>query len=201
MLLATSVLLLQFVAIPGIALPAIAEATNSNATAVAPEKSEATSLIAAAEPDPNVTYTLGRLTLEPVTPATAAEPAAFTPAPVISTSAAIENDRRWQRRQKQIWIGLAIAQSSAAMFDAWSTRQVISSGAGYELNPMLRPFAGNGSLYAAIQVAPLVLDYVGHRMLMSHHRWARDTWWIPQAVGTAVSLAGGVNNVGVMNAR
>jgi hypothetical protein len=200
MLLATTALLLQFVAAPGIALPAMTETTNSNATAVAPEKSEATSLVAAAEPDANVTYMPGRLTLEPVTPA-AAEPAALTPTPVISSSAAIEKDRRWQRRQKQIWMGLAIAQSSAAMFDAGSTRQVISSGAGYELNPMLRPFAGNGSLYAAIQVAPLVLDYVGHRMLMSHHRWARDTWWIPQAVGTVVSVAGGVNNVGVLNAR
>jgi hypothetical protein len=200
MLLATTALLLQFVALPGIALPAVAQMTASNATAVASEKSETTSLVATAEPDPNITYTPGRLTLEPVTPTTA-EPAAFTPAPVIPSSAAIEKDRRWQRRQKQIWMGLAIAQSSAAMFDAWSTRQVISSGAGYELNPMLRPFAGNSSLYAAIQVAPLVLDYVGHRMLMSHHRWARDTWWIPQAVGTAVSVAGGINNVGVINAR
>jgi hypothetical protein len=95
MLLATSILLLQLVAIPGIALPAIAEATNSNATAVAPEKSDATSLIAAAEPDPNVTYTPGRLTLEPVMPVATAEPGAFAPAPLISTSAAIEKDRRW----------------------------------------------------------------------------------------------------------
>ena len=33
---------------------------------------------------------------------------------------------------------------------------------------MLRPFAANDSLYAAIQVGPLLLDYVGRRMMMSH---------------------------------
>ncbi len=39
-----------------------------------------------------------------------------------------------------------------------------SPGTGaQELNPMLRPFAGNASLYAAIQVAPLLMDYAGKK--------------------------------------
>jgi hypothetical protein len=58
------------------------------------------------------------------------------------------------RRRK--WLALSIAQHSAATFDAWSTRQAISTGQYRELNPALRPFAGNASLYAAIQVGPLL---------------------------------------------
>jgi hypothetical protein len=94
-------------------------------------------------------------------------------------------------------MGLAIAQHSAAAFDAWSTRRAISSGRAQELNPMLKPFAGNASIYAATQVGPTVLDYVGRRMLNSRHGWMRHTWWLPQVLGTAASLAGGVHNLGV----
>jgi len=60
------------------------------------------------------------------------------------------------------------------------------SGAGRELNPMLRPFAGNASLYAAIQVGPLVLDYVARRMMTSDHGWLRHTWWLPQTLARHV---------------
>jgi len=44
-------------------------------------------------------------------------------------------------RQKKLWYGLTIASSSAAGFDAWSTRRAISGGYGTEANPMLAPFA------------------------------------------------------------
>jgi hypothetical protein len=60
----------------------------------------------------------------------------------------------------------------------------------------LRPFAENASLYAAIQVGPLVLDYVGKRMMTSQHGWLRHTWWIPQALSTAISLGSGAHNLG-----
>ena len=60
---------------------------------------------------------------------------------------------------------------------------------------MLRPFAGNASLYAAIQVGPLVLDYVARRMMTSDHGWLRHTWWLPQTLGTAMSFASGVHNL------
>jgi hypothetical protein len=220
MFLATTALLLQFLvlAVPNQALPTTAEAANYSAAPVAAsvqpdaKPSDATAeniaptpdnLSAAAEPEPNVAYMPGRLIPErvmPVTPAAPAQPAAFTVAAPALSIATEEKERRWEQRQKRIWLALDVTQSSAAAFDAWSTREVIASGQGQELNPMLRPFAGNDSLYAAIQVAPLMLDYIGHRMMMSHHSWARHTWWVPQAVGTAVSLAGGVNNLGVHSA-
>ena len=62
---------------------------------------------------------------------------------------------------------------------------------------MLKPFAGNNSIYAAVQVAPTLLDYVGRRMMTSRHAVLRHTWWLPQVLGTAASLAGGVHNLGV----
>jgi hypothetical protein len=102
---------------------------------------------------------------------------------------------REERRRNREWLALAIAQHSAATFDAWSTRRAVSSGGGVEANPFLRPFAGNGSLYAAIQVGPVVLDYVGRRMMHSEHPWMRHTWWAPEAVGTALSLVSGVHNL------
>ena len=97
----------------------------------------------------------------------------------------------------RMWLALSLAQHSAATFDAWSTRHAISSGTARELNPMLRPFAGNASLYAAIQVGPILLDYLGRRMMNSRSGWARNTWWVPQSVGTAVSLVSGVHNLKV----
>jgi hypothetical protein len=48
-------------------------------------------------------------------------------------------------------------------FDAWSTPQAISAGQYRELNPALRPFVGNASLYAAIR--PLAFDYLDRRMM------------------------------------
>jgi len=103
--------------------------------------------------------------------------------------------RRQEERRKHEWLALAIAGHSAAAFDAWTTRRALSSGKAYEANPFMRPFAGNGSIYAAIQVSPLVLDYVSRRMMHSEHRWMRRTWWVPSVVGTALSVASGVNNL------
>ena len=62
---------------------------------------------------------------------------------------------------------------------------------------MLRPFAGNGSLYAIVQAGPIVFDYLGRRMMTSQHHWVRRTWWISQAVSTAMSLASGAHNLSV----
>ena len=62
---------------------------------------------------------------------------------------------------------------------------------------MLRPFAGNGSLYAVVQVSPLLFDYVGRRMMTSQHSWIRRAWWVPQAVNTIVLLASGAHNLSV----
>jgi hypothetical protein len=104
---------------------------------------------------------------------------------------------RSEKRRRHEWLALTITQHSAATFDAWSTRRVISSGQGQELNPMLRPFAGNASLYAVIQVVPVLFDYLGRRMMTSHRGWARRTWWVPQAVSTTASLASGAYNLSI----
>ncbi len=106
----------------------------------------------------------------------------------------VEGERKPNRR---LWLGLAIAQHGAAAFDTWSTRRVIASGQGKELNPFLRPFAGSGALYAAMQVTPGVLDLIGSRMMTSRRPWLRRLWWLPQTASTAVSLGSGVHNLGV----
>ena len=93
------------------------------------------------------------------------------------------------------WLALTIAQHGAAMFDAWSTRRDISTGYYHEVNPSLRPFAGNTSFYAAIQVGPLVFDYLGRRMMTSQHGWLKRTWWIPQALSAAMSIRSGAHNL------
>jgi hypothetical protein len=97
-------------------------------------------------------------------------------------------------RQRKIWYGLVAASSGAAAFDAWTTRRAISGNYGVEGDPLLRPFAHSNAIYAATQVSPAILDYVGHRMMTSHHEWMRKMWWVPQVAGTSFSLGAGVHN-------
>jgi len=104
-------------------------------------------------------------------------------------------------RQKKVWYALTVASSGAAAFDAWSTRRAISGGYGTESNPLLRPFSHSGALYAATQVSPLVMDYIGRRMMTSRHTVLRRLWWLPQTAGTGMSLFAGVHNVGVVPAQ
>jgi hypothetical protein len=104
---------------------------------------------------------------------------------------------RYERPSQRLWLTLSVAQYGAATFDAWSTRRAISSGQGQEQNLLLKPFAGNASLYAAIQVGPTLLDYLGRQMMRSQQVWARHAWWLPQALGTALSLASAAHNLGV----
>jgi hypothetical protein len=65
------------------------------------------------------------------------------------------------------------------------------------MNPILRPFAGNASLYGVIQVGPGLFDYLGRRMMTSQHGWVRRTWWIPQTVSSVVFLASGAHNLSI----
>ncbi len=99
------------------------------------------------------------------------------------------------RRKQMMWKGLAIASSGAATFDAWSTRRAITTSGAVELNPMLRPFAGNASLYAAIQVGPALMDFAGKKMMYSRHSWVRRMWWIPQSASFASSIFCGAHNL------
>ncbi|HEY1924958.1 MAG TPA: hypothetical protein VGG58_06875 [Candidatus Acidoferrum sp.] len=96
--------------------------------------------------------------------------------------------------QRKLWYTLAFTGSSAAVFDAWSTRRAISGAYGVEGNPMLRPFSHSNAMYAATQVSPLVMDFIGKRMMTSRHHWMRSLWWLPQSAGTSVSVYAGVHN-------
>ena len=164
----------------------------------------------------STSYAPGRLVAEPITPLNSAvsadaaanadpSPAALEPTPLISSYRPVYGppvravSDRWQKRE---WLALSIAAHSAAGFDAWTTRKVLSNVPGaQEMNPLLRPFAGNASMYAAVQVAPTILDYVSRRMMNSRYDVLRHTWWLPQAVSAVVSVASGVHNIGVYNSR
>jgi hypothetical protein len=97
-------------------------------------------------------------------------------------------------RKRKIWYGLMAASHGAAAFDAWTTRRAISGGYGVEGDPLQRPFAHSGAIYATTQVTPLIMDYVGHRMMRSSHPWMRRMWWVPQAASGSVSLGAGIHN-------
>jgi len=101
-------------------------------------------------------------------------------------------------RQRKIWYALMVAGHSAAAFDAWSTRRAISGGYGSEGDPLMRPFAGSGAMYAATQVSPAVLDYLGHRMMNSNHGLMRRFWWLPQVAGASLSFGAGIHNYRVV---
>lgn len=130
----------------------------------------------------------------PVAKASAAEPAAFPVAPIRPAVVAIEESPT----QRKVWYALALAGHAGAAFDAWSTRRAISAGMGTEANPMLRPFAHSSALYAATQVSPLVMDFLGKKMMTSQHKWMRKMWWLPQTAGAGISFAAGAHNVGLV---
>jgi hypothetical protein len=140
-------------------------------------------------------FASGRPVAEPVAQPS---PVAIEPTPVVVP---VYRPVSYQRQRRE-WLALSIAAHGAAGFDAWSTRRVISSVPGaQEMNPFYRPFAGNASMYAAVQVAPTILDFLSHRMMNSRHEFFRHTWWLPQAVSVAVSVSSGVHNLGVYNSR
>jgi hypothetical protein len=155
-----------------------------------------------------VSYEPGQLTPVPLsaisTPSTSGgasaveppAPAAFTREPNMTSmmvSVAQLRIEAWHKRK--IWYCLAIAGHSAAGFDAWTTNHEIATGQGREMDPLMKPFAGNASIYIATQVGPAILDYVGKRMMYSRHAWMRDVWWLPQSLGTAGSLFSGGHNL------
>jgi hypothetical protein len=102
-------------------------------------------------------------------------------------------------RQRKIWYALLVTGHSAAVFDACSTRRAISGGYGTEGDPLMRPFAGSGAMYAATQVSPAVMDYLGHRMMNSNHGLMRRFWWLPQVAGASFSFGAGIHNYRVVH--
>lgn len=85
-----------------------------------------------------------------------------------------------------------------AAFDAWTTRRVIGGGYGVEGDPLQRPFANSGAIYATTQVTPLLMDFVGRRMMRNKLPWVRKAWWVPQAASASVSLGAGIHNYHVV---
>ncbi len=105
---------------------------------------------------------------------------------------------RETRGQRVAWYTLVAAGHGAAAFDAYSTRLVVGGNYGMETNPLLRPFSHSGAMYAATQVSPAVMDYIGKRMMVSENRWVRKMWWLPQAAGSGFSVFAGVHNLNVV---
>jgi hypothetical protein len=99
-------------------------------------------------------------------------------------------------RMSRSWLALAMVQHGAATFDAYSTRQAIGRGA-VEDDPLMRPFAHSGAIYAAIPVGPLVLDYVARRMQHSEYGMVRRIWFVPQTASTVGFILSGAHNLNV----
>jgi hypothetical protein len=173
--------------------------TGSSSSAGNSENSltTATTIVAGSE-KPAVVFDSAVLPDAPV-----AAPAVNSPAPIAflkpgkPSTVTIDRLREENRRNLRLWKGLVIASHGAATFDAWSTRHAITTSGAQELNPLLRPFAGNASLYAAIQVAPFLMDFAGRKMMYSRNSFLRHTWWIPQSASFVSSLFCGAHNLSV----
>jgi len=143
---------------------------------------------------------------QPAAESTAALPDAPVPVPVTAPApiaflkpgkpmtVSVSQLRAENRRKQLLWNGLVIASSGAATFDALTTRHAITTMGAVELNPLLRPFAGNASLFAAIQVGPALMDFAGKKMY-SRHSWVRHMWWVPQSASFVSSIFCGAHNL------
>ncbi len=96
--------------------------------------------------------------------------------------------------QKKLWYTFMAVGHGAAVFDAWSTRRAISANDGTEGDPLLRPFAHSNAIYAATQISPAVMDFLGRRMMTSSHPMLRRFWWVPQVAGASFSFSAGAHN-------
>jgi hypothetical protein len=105
--------------------------------------------------------------------------------------------RAERRRNDREWLSLGLAAHSAATFDAWTTRHAITTAGAQEQDLLLKPFAGNASIYAAIQVGPALMDYLGRKMMYSRHSCVRRMWWAPQSASIVTSFFCGAHNLGM----
>jgi len=138
----------------------------------------------------------------PAMPTPKADAAAIEPAapaqPFLPVKPVFTRPRE-THKQRVIWYSLAVTGHSAAAFDAWSTKRAVTGGYGQESNPFLRPFANSNAIYAATQVSPAFMDYLGKKMMVSEHRLIRKMWWVPQVAGASFSFYAGAHNVGVVH--
>ena len=129
--------------------------------------------------------------------ANAVEPANPAPAFRVEPRVAPTRTPELQTNHRRAWLVLTTAQHGGALFDAWSTRQAIASGRGYERDVLVKPFANSPAIYPALQIVPLGLDFLSHRMLRSSNSFNRKLWWVPQAVATAGFVWCGTRNLRV----
>jgi hypothetical protein len=120
------------------------------------------------------------------------------PSPTIVRNS--ERRSPWPRIKRE-WILLTALQHGSATFDAWSTRQSLASGNGYERNPLMRPFAHSAAIYPAIQLAPLGTDWISWRMARSSKPLVRKMWWLPQTIATTGFIWSGIRNLHVTNMK
>src|SRR5258707_12410574 len=109
-----------------------------------------------------------------------------------------DTSARETRGKRVAWYTLVAAGHGAAAFDAYSTRLVVSGNYGTETNPLLQPFSHSGAMYAATQVRPAVMDFIGKRIMVSENRWERKMWGLPQVAGSGFSDFAAVDNVSVV---
>ena len=137
---------------------------------------------------------LPTLTAANLDPVSSAEPETPARPPIHAAVKPATAESYVTSRQRKIWYGLMAASHGAAAFDAWTTRRAITGGYGTEGDPLQRPFANSGAIYATTQIVPALMDYMGHRMMRSENPVIRKFWWVPQAASTGVSLGAGIHN-------
>ena len=123
------------------------------------------------------------------------EPSASVSSPIAKTPVRPATSEGYETpRQRMFWYGLLVADHAGAGFDAWTTRRAISGGYGVEGDPTQRPFAHSGAIYATTQVSPLLMDYVGHKMMRSRYPLLRKFWWVPQTANASFSWGAAIHN-------
>lgn len=217
MVFAIAALMLQFGSVPAVPAAAASSAAAAKSAAVAPKPAAAPSIPAIATlPDAPLPSNAAPSALPSANSSSASSSQEGQRQPAVLRVAALDAARNDNQTLSTIripeanrpfrpvsvesvpspkrWLALSIAQSSAATFDAYSTRRALEGGA-HEADPMMRPFAGSSGIYAAIQVCPVVLDYTAKHMQRSEIPFVRHTWWLPQTLGTGLYLFSGVHNM------
>ena len=173
--------------------PAVAAADAAKTDAAKSESTTSASLPSAPAPkiaSDNAAAGESSLAAEPIQPAAGVQP---VKPPKYAMRTRVETPT-----QRVAWIGLSVLGHGTAAFDAYSTRQALSCACGTESNPMLRPFAHSNAIYAATQVSPTVMDFLGHKMMKSRSPLVRKMWWVPQAAGAGFSFAAGMHNMSIV---
>jgi hypothetical protein len=174
------------------AVPELASANLGSSTVASVTAPQAQSLAAMAAVPASAVSSSAQLAADPPL----IEAAAIQPLqPMLVRNA--ESSKSPVVKLPRTWWLLTAAQHGAATFDAWSTRKSLTSGNGYERNPLMKPFADSSAVYPVIQVLPLGLDYLSRRMVRSHHPVLRKTWWLPQTLATAGFVWSGLRNLRV----